>query len=339
MTKLPSSSPAPIRVGVLGAASIVKEALLRPCARVEGIDVVAVAARNSERAVRYAARHRIPKVHSSYAVLLDDPNIDAVYIPLPSALHAQWMIASLEAGKHVLCEKPFTSNAAAAAEVESLAATSSVVLMEAYHSHYHPLRQRLHDIIESGELGDIWSATATACAPIPPGKDIRWNFELGGGGLLDLGYYPLRLLRDLFGEVTGMTATAKSRGEIDARLEAHLTHSGGVQSTLLSSIWSRRLLGSRLEVHGSHGRMRVGTPTHPQLGGRIRIDGIQGSRVERPDRRSTFDYQLEAFRDAVRGGSVQTGAREAVAQLRTVDALYRAAGLSTRPSSPARAHA
>ncbi|MCQ6271439.1 Gfo/Idh/MocA family oxidoreductase [Pseudarthrobacter sp. R1] len=327
-----------IRVGVLGAANIVKEALLRPSARVEGIEVVAIAARDPERAARYAARHGIGKVHASYSSLLDDRDIDAVYIPLPSALHAQWMTAALEAGKHILCEKPFTSNAAAAEEVASAAATSSVVLMEAYHSHYHPLRQRLHDIIESGELGDIWSATAIACAPIPPGKDIRWNFELGGGGLLDLGYYPLRLLRDLFGEVTGMTATAKTRGEIDACLEAQLTHAGGVRSTLLSSIWSRKLLASRLEVQGSQGRMRVGTPTHPQLGGRIRIDGIRGSRVERPVRRSTFDYQLEAFRDAIRGGAVQTGAREAVAQLRTIDALYQAAGLSTRPSSPARAH-
>jgi predicted dehydrogenase len=105
----------------------------------------------------------------------------------------------------------------------------------------------------------------------------------------------------------------------------------------MSSLWSKTLLASRLEVQGSKGRMRVGTPTHPQLGGKIRIEGICGSRTERPDRRSTYDYQLEAFRDAIRGGAIQTGAREAVAQLRAIDALYEAAGLPVRPSSPVRA--
>jgi predicted dehydrogenase len=336
-TESRNASQDPIRVGVLGAATIVKEALLRPSSRVDGIQVTAIAARVPERAARYAAKHHIARAHSSYAQLLDDPDIDAVYIPLPSALHAQWIVEALNAGKHVLCEKPFTSNATAAEEVASVAATSSFALMEAYHSHYHPLRKRLHEILESGELGEIWGANAYACAPIPPGRDIRWNFALGGGGLLDLGYYPLRLLRDLFGEAGEVQATARTRGAIDARLEAQLTHVGGVTSTLMSSLWSKTLLASRLEVQGSKGRMRVGTPTHPQLGGKIRIEGICGSRTERPDRRSTYDYQLEAFRDAIRGGAIQTGAREAVAQLRAIDALYEAAGLPVRPSSPVRA--
>jgi predicted dehydrogenase len=101
-------------------------------------------------------------------------------------------------------------------------------------------------------------------------------------------------------------------------------------------MWSTPILASRLEVHGSEGRLRVGTPTHPQLGGRIRLDGPAGGRVERPDRRPTYEYQLEAFREAVRGeGPVETGAREAVAQLAAIDSLYQTAGLPPRPSSPA----
>ena len=332
-----SARQRPVRLGVLGAANIVRDALLRPSTRVEGIHVTAIAARDPARATRYAARHRIPQVHASYRDLLEDPDIDAVYIPLPSALHAQWIVEALHAGKHVLCEKPFTSNATAAEEVASVAATSPAVLMEAYHSHYHPLRLRLHEILGSGELGEIRSAESYACAPIPPGKDIRWNYPLGGGGLLDLGYYPLRLLRDLFGEVCEVKASARARDAIDSRLEAHLTHAGGIRSTLVSSLWSTNLLASRLEVRGSKGRMRVGTPTHPQLGGKIRIEGIGGSRIERPDRRSTYDYQLEAFRDAVRGGVVQTGAREAITQLRAVDTIYKASGLPPRPSISIRA--
>jgi len=301
---------------------------------VAGVEVVALAARDSERAAAAAAKHRIPRVHRSYSELLNDRDIDAFYVPLPAALHEEWTVAAIEAGKHVLCEKPFTSNAEAADRVAATASASDVAVMEAYHSHYHPLRRRLHEILDSGELGEIRSASGTFCAPIPPGRDIRWNLELGGGGLLDVGYYPLRLLRELFGEVTGARAVARTRGDIDARLEARLTHAGGVESTLLSSMWSMPPLAMRLEVLGTAGRMRVGTPYHPQMGGRIRISGSAGRRVERPDRRSTYEYQLEAFRDAVRGGAVETGAREAVAQLQAIDAIYRAAGITPRPSRP-----
>lgn len=330
-----SSASRTLRIGVLGAATIVPAALLRPMASVGGVEVVAIAARDRSRASTFAAKHRIPVVHGSYEDLLADPEVDAVYVPLPASLHARWTIAAIDAGKHVLCEKPFTSNAAAAAEVAAVAAASTVVVMEAYHSHFHPLRRRLHEILDSGELGRIRSVSAVAAAPIPPGRDIRWDLALGGGGLLDLGYYPLRLLRDLFGEVRPLSVTARSRGGVDARLEARLGHDSGVESRLVSAMWSWPPIASRIEVHGSAGRMRVGTPTHPQLGGVIRIANQHGRRVERPTRRSSYTYQLEAFRDAVLGAPVETGPEQAIAQLTAIDELYRAAGLAPRPSAPA----
>jgi predicted dehydrogenase len=324
-----------VRIGVLGAAGIVKSALLKPAASVDGVQVAAIAARDRSRAGAYAAKHGIPLVHASYRALVEDPDIDAVYIPLPAALHAPWSLAAIEAGKHVLCEKPFTSNAAAAAEVAAAAKASELVVMEAYHSHYHPLRRQLQEILASGELGDIQTATATACAPIPPGADIRWNFSLGGGGLLDVGYYPLRLLRALFGEVGDVTATTKARGQIDGRLEAELVHVGGVTSRVVTSLWSWPLISMYLDVQGSRGRMRVGTPYHPQMGGRIRIETADGRRVERPDRRTTYEFQLLAFADAVRtGAQVPTGVDEATRQLLAIDRIYQAAGLSERPSVP-----
>src|SRR4051794_30906018 len=164
-TRSAGSSPSPVRLGILGAAGIVRDALVRPAAKVHGVEVAAIAARDPDRAAAHATKHRIAKVHRSYEDLLADPEIDAVYLPLPSALHARWTIAAIESGKHVLCEKPFTSNAAAAEEVAAVAAGSDVVVMEAYHSHYHPIRQRLHEILDSGELGEIRSAVAVAGAP------------------------------------------------------------------------------------------------------------------------------------------------------------------------------
>src|SRR5262245_13249492 len=122
-----------LRIGVLGAAPIAVAALIRPARRLPDVAVVAVAARDPGRARRFAAWHRIPRVHESYAALLDDPAIDAVYIPLPNSLHAYWTIRALQAGKHVLCEKPLAANALVAEQVASAAARTNRVLVEAFH--------------------------------------------------------------------------------------------------------------------------------------------------------------------------------------------------------------
>ena len=123
-----------LRIGVLGAAKIAAGALIGPARRVPGVEVRAVAARDRGRADAFARRNRIPVVHRSYDELLADASIDAVYVPLPASLHARWTIAALEAGKHVLCEKPFAGNSAAAREVAAVAARSDRVVMEAYSS-------------------------------------------------------------------------------------------------------------------------------------------------------------------------------------------------------------
>src|SRR2546427_7948192 len=139
-----------LRLGTLGAARIAPAALIRPARRVDEAEVVAVAARDPQRAARFASKHGVARVHESYDALLDDPEVDAVYNPLPNGLHARWTIAALEAGKHVLCEKPFTANAAEAETVASVAARTGRVLMEAFHYRYHPLAERMRAIVESG---------------------------------------------------------------------------------------------------------------------------------------------------------------------------------------------
>lgn len=329
-----TQSPAqPVRIGVLGAARIVKQALLVPSRAIDGVDVVAIAARDQERARRYADTAGIPQVQASYEELLADPHLDAIYVPVPAALHGEWTIAAIDAGKHVLCEKPFTSNAPTAEKVAARAAASHQVVMEAYHSHYHPLQQRLLDIIASGELGRITTARASFCTPIPPGRDIRWNLALGGGGLLDVGYYPVRQLRALFGDQpTITTARARERGGIDRLMTATLAFDSGVVGEIVSSIWSRHLIGSSLEVTGTAGEMRVSFPYHPQIGTKIHVHGAAGTRREHVNRRPTYTYQLEAFRDAIRDGApVPTDATAAVSQMHTLDAIYQAAGTAARP--------
>jgi predicted dehydrogenase len=323
-----------LRIGVLGAARILQDALISPARDLDGLVVHAIAARDGERARATADRFGIPRIHGSYEALLADADIDAVYIPLPAALHARWAAGALDAGKHVLVEKPFTSNLDAA---EALAAHSErhpdLILAEAYHTGHHPLMSDLRALLDSGEIGVVRRASAQFSIPVVRRSDIRWDFTLGGGGLLDVGYYPVRFLRELFDPAPQVvSARATMRGEIDRFLEAELDF-GGVRGTVISGMWSARM-GMGVEIVGDAGRLRVSWPYHPQHGARITIDHAAGRRRQTVDRTSTYALQLAAFRDAVRGGAPnRTDAAAAVAQMGTIEAIQHRAEMRSRPSA------
>ena len=213
-----------LKIGVLGAASIAPGALLKPAHRTGRAEVVAVAARDVDRARSYAKKHKIPRVADSYEALLADPELDAVYIPLPNGLHGHWTIAALEAGKHVLCEKPFTANADEARHVaEAAAAHPGLVVMEAFHYEYHPMTRRLVEIVQSGELGIIKEIDISFSAPLAKPGDIRYQLDLAGGAMMDMGCYPISLLRLLAAgpRVTGASAKLSSPG-VDRAMDATL---------------------------------------------------------------------------------------------------------------------
>lgn len=319
-----------LRFGVLGAARITKTALLEP-ARAIGIEVFGIAARDPSRARTYARDHGIRVVHETYSDLLNDPEIDAVYIPLPASAHAHWTLRAIAAGKHVLCEKPFTANAAEAQLVAAETATSGRVLMEAYHTGHHPLMSQLRQYLDSDLLGEVVSARATFGVAIPPGKDIRWNVDLGGGGLLDVGYYPVRILRDLFGQPTVVDAKARERDGIDASLTAHLEFPEGVRGDIACSMWPPKPSVPSLTITGTAGTIRVRMPYHPQTMGRIKFTSSSRRWSVRPDLVTTYEAQLTAFRDAaLNGGPNITDADAAVQQMRTLDEIYQAAGMEPR---------
>src|SRR5215469_6888162 len=147
---------APIRMGILGAARIAPPAVVRPARVVQEVEVTAVAARDPDRAKAFAAKHDIPRVVNDYDALVADPDVDALYIPLPNGLHGRYTVAALAAGKHVLCEKPFTANADEARRVgEAAKATPQLVVMEAFHYRYHPLFARVRQLIADGAVGSV----------------------------------------------------------------------------------------------------------------------------------------------------------------------------------------
>src|SRR5512133_3728613 len=157
------NTPSPVRIGVLGAAAIVPMALTDPARALPEAQVVALAARDPGRAQAFARKHHIPRVHQTYHDLLADPEIDAIYNPLPNGLHAQWTIRALRAGKHVLCEKPFASNAHEAEEMATVAWETGLILSEAFAYRYHPLTTRVKKIIADGELGNVQHIEAQFC--------------------------------------------------------------------------------------------------------------------------------------------------------------------------------
>ena len=190
----------PIRIGILGAAGITPTALIEPAATNPDVELVAVAARNRASAEEFATDHGIGRVVDSYEELVADPDVDAIYIPLPNSHHGTWTIKAIEAGKHVLVEKPFAANAEEAEQVAAVAAGTDQVVMEGFHYRYHELTKRAIDLVRSGAIGELQHIDATFDIHLPDRTNIRYIWDLAGGSTMDLGCYPLHLVRSVVGE-------------------------------------------------------------------------------------------------------------------------------------------
>ncbi len=310
-------------------------ALLRPARNVPGVEVSAVAARDATRAAAFARKHGIPRALESYEAIVEDPNLDAVYIPLPNGLHAEWTERAIAAGKHVLCEKPFASNAPEAQRVAEAARKSDRVVMEAFHWRYHPLGRRMVEICRLGLLGTIRHVETSLCIPLPLPGDIRYRLDLAGGALMDTGCYTIHMLRHLAGEepIEVVTAEARlARPRVDRFMRATFDFASGATGRITCSLFSARLLEIRARVVGDEGELRVFNPLGPQVHHRLVLDTERdGKRPETFSREPTYLFQLRAFEAAVRDGApFPTDVDDAVANMRVIDAVYEKAGLGPR---------
>lgn len=326
-----------LRIGVLGAARITPVALVKPARRTGRASVTTVTARDRSRAEEFARKHDIPRVLGSYAELVNDPDIDAVYNPLPNGLHGYWTIAALRAGKHVLCEKPFTTNADEARVVaEACNGNPGLVVMEAFHYQYHPLAKRLVEIVRSGELGNISKVDVAFSAPLWKKGDIRYQLALAGGATMDMGCYPVSLLRLLTPGPRVISAEAKlSSPGVDRAMDAHFSLPDGGSAHIGCSMFSSSVLRLHAQVTGDNGSISVFNPFSPQYGHRMKVTTSLGTRKERFSRKPSYDFQLEAFAAAVEDGtSFPTTAADAIRTMELIDAIYTAAGLPTRQPTP-----
>lgn len=333
------SNDATIRIGMLGAAKIGGWGIVGPARRVEGVLLAAVAARDPARARAYAKKHRIPRVHGSYEELLADPEIDAIYNPLPNALHCDWTIRALAAGKHVLCEKPFASNAEEARRMADAARAHGRVLMEALHYRFHPLAARMREAV--GRLGRIERIETNMCAPLFSPGDIRYDFALGGGATMDLGAYTVNLLRLLgraasdpatHGPPAVISAAALLRSpDIDRAMKVELRWEGGAIGRIHHSLWSATLLKLSARVVGERGELRVLNPYSPHLWHRLRVTVDGESASERVAGETTYTHQLREFAARVRGGPpFASDCFDSIETMEMIDAIYDRAGLPRR---------
>jgi predicted dehydrogenase len=316
------------KIGLLGGAGIAGAAVLLPVRRRDDVVVAAVASRSASQ--EYASRHGIPTAYSSYEELLADPSLDLIYNALPPSMHAQWTIAALEAGKNVLCEKPFTMNAAEARRVIAAAASTGKRVIEAFHDHYHPLSALIRQLVADGVLGTIRSASAVfdGSNPYLQGT-LRHEPDLGGGALMDLGCYPVHWLRSLFpGTPTVTSASADHNPSgADISMRAELVFPGDVTAVVSASMVEGVTLKSDLVLVGDNGTLTVDNIVFPSAGHSIRLelDGVPF--VSTVAGNATYDHQLAAVLDGLASGTaLSTEGQDSIGNMEVIDAIYSAAG-------------
>lgn len=326
----------PLRIGVLGAARISDVSLLGPAEEL-GVRLVAVATRDRARSEAYAREHGIERVHATYADVIADPEVEAIYNPLPNSTHAPWNLAAIEAGKHVLTEKPAASNAAEARRVQEAARDSGLVVFEGFHWRYHPQFDRLVELASGAEIGALRRLDVTMLMPAPPDDDLRWSWPLAGGAMMDLGCYCLHVIRSVSarrgGEPTLVRASATERAgrpQLDETFEVELRLADGTPAFAHVDM-DAAANDMSIKVTGERGTAEFADFVHPQDDDRLTITVDGTERVEALDRRSTYTYQLEAFVAAVREGRpFPTTTADTVATMELIDACYESAGLLPR---------
>jgi NDP-hexose-3-ketoreductase len=279
VTRAGASRPNPLRFGVLGGADIAVRRVLPALVADPATQVSALASRDADRAEELARRFGARPVHG-YAALLARPDVDAVYVPLPAALHAEWVERALDAGKHVLAEKPLTTCAATTRRLLHLARRRGLVLRENVLFVHHPQHEKVRNLLAEGAVGTLQEFRATFTVPARPAGDIRLDPALGGGALLDTGVYPLRAAVHLLGDelrVVGASLRSAPGDEVDTSGGALLRRSDGVHAHVSFGI--DHAYRSAYELTGTTGRISLEHAFTPPADHRPRLVLTRGRDV------------------------------------------------------------
>ncbi|HXF82915.1 MAG TPA: Gfo/Idh/MocA family oxidoreductase [bacterium] len=314
------------RWGILGTASIAVRRVIPAIARSATGVLVAVASRDRARAETVAERFGIPRAYGSYEALLDDPEVDAVYIPLPNALHRPWTERAADAGKHILCEKPLGVTAQDAAAMVAAASRAGVILQEAFMYRFHPQIERLAALVRSGALGAVRLVRAAFSFTVAEESNIRLEAALGGGGLLDVGCYCVNVSRLLLGEPEAAFASADYERDVDVRLAGALRFPDGRMALVDCGL--RSPYRQHLEVVGVEAAVTLPRPFQPEEDAvELVIRRGRGQPDERIEIPGTNQYvrMIDHMGAVIAGAPVRYPAADAIANLAALDALAAAA--------------
>ena len=307
-----------MRLGLLSTANI-NEALLG--AVPEGVEIAAVASRDGAKAQAYASEHGIARAHGSYEELLADDELDAVYISLPNGMHHEWTLKALDAGKHVLVEKPYSRRAAEAEEAWDAAGRAGVLVMEAFMWRHHPQAAAALSLVQQGKIGRLREVRTTFSFPLFDHDNVRMAADLDGGALMDVGCYCISGARLLAGEperVFGEQVVGPTGVDVD--FYGVMRFPNDVVAVFDASFTLPKR--QRLEAVGEEGTLVLEAPWRSDWGGRVLVDDEQVA-VPAAD---PYELELANFAAAIAGeGEQLLGRDDAVAQARVIEALYRSA--------------
>jgi D-xylose 1-dehydrogenase (NADP+, D-xylono-1,5-lactone-forming) len=313
-----------VKWGFLSTAKI-NDLVLAGASESDRADVVAVASRDQRRAEAYARERGIGRAHGSYEALLEDPDVEAIYISLPNSLHVEWSIRALEAGKHVLCEKPLARRTADVERAFDAADRASLHLMEAFMWRHHPQTARLRELVDVGAVGRLRLVRAAFSFPLRNPADVRLNPDLDGGALMDVGCYCVSGSRLLAGEPVEVSGRqVVSAHGVDELFTGVLRFPRDVLATIDCGLVLP--VRDELEAIGEEGSLFLDDPWHcrePVIELRT-AGGVERIEVERAD---SYRLELENLSDAIRGrADPLLGRADALGQARAIEALYRSAG-------------
>lgn len=318
-----------VRWGILSTAGIAQKALLPAFGRADNAEVVAIASSRLAKAEAVAHTFGIEKAYEGYDALLDDPDIDAVYIPLPNHLHKQWVIKAAKKGKHILCEKPATIHAEEFREMEAICREHGVIFMEAFMYYFHPQHDRVKEIIDSGEIGDVTYMQAGFTFYLDEEKradNIRMSEEKGGGSIYDIGCYTIHSLRNILRaepESVHIHAVMDPVYQVDTDVEGYLTFPNGVRATFQSSF--SLAFRNEYRIFGTAGSITVPRAYRPDNHGGEGLIIIEKSGSTREETINSDQYknQVEHISEAIlEGTQVKHSEVNTLNNLRVIDACY-----------------
>ena len=314
-----------MKFGSLGIAKILEEGLIRPAQDHPEIKVIAVSSREESIAKDYAQVHSIKKYYSDYNSLIIDKDVEAVYIPLPNGLHYEWAVKALEAGKHVLCEKPLCSNGFEAFSLFELAKNKNLILLDAYHHSFHPTFIRAKEIIKRGDIGEIKEIKGRFTVNIPR-PDIRFDYNLSGGAFMDPGCYLVHALVHFFEDFPEIVSTEVKRDKTDSRIDikskAELLIGGKTKAEIYSSIESKKDMEIWIEFLGEEGSLKIDNYVRSEWGKLCLRGKDNRTKEESFSSKSTFSHQLDKFLTLVKEGPNESLANESKNIMKLLDELY-----------------